>query len=353
MATPPLPPDDPAFERLLDDLGARIRSVFRTEARGLAVPGASRSGLEAVIGSLVAPGDRVIVGVYGHFGELLCTLAARHGAIVERVEAAWGQPVDGELFADTIRKNPPKLAAIVHADTSTGILQPLERIGEACRATGTLLLVDAVLSIGGTEVSADAWCIDAAVGGLQKCLGGPPGLALLALSGNAVNRVQERPHSSYLDLKRLLHKHAEHPTPMLFAAHEALGMVLEEGLEQRWRRHRQASAWLRAGIDAMGLTRFGNEQHSVPMITLVDVPNGIDDSDVRAQLLQEHGIEIMAAFGPLRGQVWRIGSMGTNACLSSVLAVLAGLEAVLASRGQKLPRGTGVDAALEASRRRL
>jgi (S)-ureidoglycine-glyoxylate aminotransferase len=353
LARPPIPTDHPAFVDLVNDLEARIKAVFRTESRGFAVPGASRSGLEAAIASLVAPGERVMVGVYGHFGELLCTLAARHGAIVERVEAEWGQPVDAERFANTIRKNPPKLAAIVHADTSTGILQPLERIGEACRQTGTLLLVDVVLSIGGTDVSTDAFCIDVAVGGLQKCLGGPPGLALLALSSTAKRKLQERPGSMYLDLNRLLQSHSEHPTPMLFAAYEALGMVLEEGLEQRWQRHRWASTVLRAGIDAMELTRFGNEQHSVPMITLVNVPEGIDDGEVRAQLLQDHGIEIMAAFGALRGRVLRIGTMGTNACLPSVLAVLAGLEAVLASRGLKLRRGAGVDAAVEASRRRL
>jgi (S)-ureidoglycine-glyoxylate aminotransferase len=354
MATPPLAPDDPSFERLLDDLNARIREVFGCGRHvGGAVPGASRSGLEAALASLVAPGDRVIVGVYGHFGELLCTLATRHGAIVERVEAEWGKPVDAERMARRIREQPPRVAAIVHADTSTGILQPLEPIGQACRDTGTLLLVDVVLSIGGTEVSTEAWGVDVAVGGLQKCLGGPPGLALVAVSPTAVEQLQHRPQSTYLDLGRLLHSRDEHPTAMLFAAREALGMVLEEGLPNRWQRHAEASRILRAGIDAMSLTRYGDEPHSVPMITLVNVPDGLDDNEVRAQLLAEHGIEIMAAFGPLRGRVWRIGTMGTNARLPSVLAVLAGLETVLAARGFKLRRGAGVDAALEASRRRL
>jgi (S)-ureidoglycine---glyoxylate transaminase len=353
MAAPPLASDDPAFGRLLDDLHERIKSVFRTQSRGLAVPGASRSGLEAALASLVAPGDRVIVGVYGHFGELLCTLATRHGAIVERVDAEWGKPVDAERMARRIREQPPRVAAIVHTDTSTGILQPLEPIGQACRDTGTLLLVDVVLSIGGTEVSTDAWGVDVAVGGLQKCLGGPPGLALLAVSPTAVEQLQHRPQSTYLDLGRLLHSREEHPPAMLFAAREALGIVLEEGLPNRWQRHAEASRILRAGIDAMSLTRYGDEPHSVPMITLVNVPDALDDNEVRAELLAEHGIEIMAAFGPLRGRVWRIGTMGTNACLPSVLAVLAGLEAVLAARGFKLRRGAGVDAALEASRRRL
>jgi (S)-ureidoglycine-glyoxylate aminotransferase len=203
-------------------------------------------------------------------------------------------------------------------------------------------------------VNAGAWGIDAVVGGLQKCLGGPPGLALVALSERAQAELHRRPttpRSTYLDLRRLASSPVERSTAMLYAAHEALRMVLEEGLEARWRRHRQASRALRAGLDAMGLERFGDAAHSVPMITLVTVPDGIDEADVRRQLLAEHGIEIMAAFGPLRGRVWRIGAMGVNACLSSVLAVLAGLEAVLASRGFGCARGAAVDAAIDAASR--
>jgi aspartate aminotransferase-like enzyme len=193
---------------------------------------------------------------------------------------------------------------------------------------------------------------------LQKCLGGPPGLALLTLSSRFVAAVTERrtrPRTAYLDLARLVHAwqtplgRTEMSTPMLMAAHEALGMVLGEGLEERWARHERASLALRRGLEGMGLSRFGDAEHSVPMITLVRVPEGVDEGGVRAQLLAEHGIEIMAAFGPLRGRVWRIGTMGTNAALPSVLAVLGGLEAVLASRGVALRRGAAVDAARAAS----
>jgi|SRR5579864_8466977 len=350
LAAQPMAGDDPGFGAFLENLHSRFRKVFQApDARAVAVSGASRSGLEAVIASVVEPGACVLVGVYGHFGELLCTLAARHGATVERVEAEWGSAVDTSAMAARIRQHPPRLVAIVHADTSTGILQPLSAIGEACRETGTLFLVDVVLSIGGCEVNVKQWAVDAAVGGLQKCLGGPPGLALLTLSERFQASLRRRPNSAYLDLARA---HA-HPAPMLFAAHEALGMVLEEGLEARWRRHAEASQMLRAGLDAMGLERFGDAAHSVPMITLVKVPDGIDEAGVRAQLLEQHGIEIMAAFGPLRGRVWRIGSMGTNARLPSVLAVLSGLESVLASRGFSIKRGAGVDAAVELSRQPL
>jgi aspartate aminotransferase-like enzyme len=203
-----------------------------------------------------------------------------------------------------------------------------------------------VLSIGGTEVDADNWGIDVAVGGLQKCLGGPPGLALVSLSERAQRALSTRAQTVYLDLSRRM----EVSTSMVMAAREALRMVLEEGLDNRWRRHQRASHALRAGIQAMGLETFVTGTHAVPMITLVNVPSGTDEAGVRQQLLDEHGIEIMAAFGPLRGRVWRIGTMGTNARLQSVLAVLGGLEAVLASRGIALHRGAAVDAALGLSR---
>jgi (S)-ureidoglycine-glyoxylate aminotransferase len=362
MIAAPIAPDDPAFAVLLDDVTDLGRTVFRTKNRcTLFCPGASRAGIEAVLASLVEPEDRVLVGVYGHFGELLCTLAMRHGARVERVDAEWGQPVDTADMAARIRRDPPKVVAIVHADTSTGILQPLEPIGDACRETGALLLVDAVLSIGGCRVEVDGWSLDAGVGGLQKCLGGPPGLAPLTVSDQferALAARRCRPRTAYLDLRRLAAawierrdlETSEMPMPMLLAAREALRMVVEEGLDARWQRHERATRALRAGLEALGLEQFGNPACSVPMITLIRVPDGVGDAAVREQLLVEHGIEIMAAFGPLRGRVWRIGTMGTNACLPSVLAVLAGLEAVLPSHGFRVPRGAGVDAALAAGR---
>jgi (S)-ureidoglycine-glyoxylate aminotransferase len=357
MAAAPLSPADPVFEQLLENVSALGRAVFQAspESMLVAVPGASRSGLEAAVASLVRPDDRVLIGVYGHFGELLSTLAERHGGIVERVDARWGDPVDAEAMATRIRSRPPRLAAIVHADTSTGILQPLEAIGVACCQTGTPLLADAVLSLGGCEVNAAGWNLDVAVAGLQKCLGGPPGLALVGLSGAALLELTSETDSAYLNLGRLArvwrskHERAalQWSTTMLLAAREALRMVLEEGLATRWQRHELASRALRAGVDAMGLRRFGNRHHQVPMITLVNVPDGMDETGVRQQLLEQHGVEIMAAFGPLRGRVWRIGTMGTNASQASVLSALAALESVLASRGFSLSRGAAVDAARE------
>jgi (S)-ureidoglycine-glyoxylate aminotransferase len=224
---------------------------------------------------------------------------------------------------------------------------------------GSLFVVDAVLSLGGCALAVDGWGIDAAVGGLQKCLGGPPGMALVTYAENArLARATRKtpPDTAYLDLAQLesvwIDRHglelAEFATPMLYAAREALRIVVEEGLAARWERHHRASAALRTGLQAMGLRLFGEDAHAVPMITLACVPEDVDESGVREQLLYQHGIEIMAAFGPLRGKVWRIGTMGANARLPNVLTVLAGLEAVLASRGFKLPRGAAVDAAVQA-----
>lgn len=359
MAAPPPPADDPAFGELLDDVQARARGVFQTGNRAtLAVPGASRAGIEAVLASLVEPGRRVLVGVYGHFGELLCTLATRHGGDVERVEApAWGQPVDPDAVVAAIRRRPPSIVAIVHADTSTGVVQPLEAIGRAARAADSLFVVDAVLSLGGCELRTDGWAIDAAIGGLQKCLGGPPGLAPVTFDERVVQaraRRRSAPVTSYLDLavqhaawveQRDLAAFSASGS-MLLALREALHLIDAEGLAARWERHRRASRTLRAGLAAMGLRLFGDPAYRVPMITLVHVPDGISERGVREQLLLEHGIEIMAAFGPLRGRVWRIGTMGSNAQLPSVLAVLSALEAVLAARGLDVPRGAAVAAAL-------
>ena len=362
MTAAPIAADDPAYAALLDDVSSLARTAFQTaNVSTLAVPGASRAGIEAVVASLVEPGERVLVGVYGHFGELLCSLAERHGAAVQRVKAAeWGRPVEPEAIVASVRHDPPKLVAIVHADTSTGILQPLEAVGNACHETGTLLVVDAVLSLGGCQLDVDRWNVDAAIGGMQKCLGGPPGLAPVTCSERAVEARARRatlPHSAYLDLDRLQAQWIDRrgleiaamSSSMLLAAREALRTVVDEGLEARWTRHAHASRALHAGLTAMGLELFGDPAHAVPMVSLVRVPDGIDEAGVRAQLLLQHGIEIMAAFGPLRGRVWRIGTMGTNARLPSVLNVLAALEAVLAARGLRLPRGAAVDAALAAS----
>jgi (S)-ureidoglycine-glyoxylate aminotransferase len=347
---------DPAFTAIMDEVSELSRRVFRTaNRRAFPVSGSSRSGLEAALASLIEPGDRVVVGNFGRFGDLFCEIARRYGAEVDDVRVAWGTVVEPDQIVKRLRSRATKLVAIVHADTSTGVVQPLDEIGAACREHDALLVVDAVLSLGGCRVETDAWDVDVSVSGLQKCLGGPSGMAPLTYNERAEAVMHARraaPATNYLDLLQLqaywgpdrLNHHTA-PTSMVYALREALRIVDEEGLEARWERHRLANAALGAGLEAMGLSLFGDRRYKAPMITLVDVPPGVDEAAVRRQLLDEHGIEIMAAFGELSGKVWRIGLMGYNARIENALTVLAALESVLTSQKFGVPAGAGVDAA--------
>jgi (S)-ureidoglycine---glyoxylate transaminase len=350
---------DPAFTEIMDEVSELSRRVFRTDnAQAFPVSGSSRSGLEAAIASLVEPGDRVVVGNFGRFGDLFCEIARRYGAEVEDVRVPWGQIVEPDLIVRQLRARPTKLVAIVHADTSTGVAQPLAPIGAACREHDALLVVDAVLSLGGMQVETDAWHVDVAISGLQKCLGGPSGMAPLTYNARAEAALQARaatPATNYLDLLQLqaywgperLNHHTA-PTSMVYALREALRIIDDEGLEARWERHQRVNRALVAGLEAMGLALYGDRAHKAPMITLVTVPAGVDERGVRQQLLEEHGIEIMAAFGELHGKVWRIGLMGYNARLENAIQVLGALEQVLQSRGFGVPSGAGVAAARAA-----
>jgi len=347
---------DPAFTAIMDEVSELSRRVFRTANRqAFPVSGSSRSGLEAALASLIEPGDRVIVGNFGRFGDLFCEIARRYGAEVDSVDVEWGQIVEPDEIVRRLRTRPAKLVAIVHADTSSGIAQPLAEIGAACREHDTLLVVDAVLSLGGCHVETDAWSVDVSVSGLQKCLGGPSGMAPLTYNERAEAVMQARrtaPATNYLDLLQLqaywgpdrLNHHTA-PTSMVYALREALRIVDEEGLEARWERHRRANEALVAGLEAMGLTLYGDRRYKAPMIALVNVPAGVDEAGVRQQLLEEYGIEIMAAFGALHGKVWRIGLMGYNARLENALTVLAALERVLTTRSFAVPARAGVEAA--------
>ena len=347
---------DPAFTAIMDEVSELSRRVFRTaNQRAFPVSGSSRSGLEAALASLIEPGDRVVVGNFGRFGDLFCEIARRYGAEVDSVNVPWGQIVEPDEIVRSLRARNTKLVAIVHADTSTGIVQPLAEIGAACREYDALLVVDAVLSLGGCQVETDAWNVDVSISGLQKCLGGPSGMAPLTYNARAEAAMHARrsaPATNYLDLLQLqaywgpdrLNHHTA-PTSMVYALREALRIVDEEGLESRWERHRMANEALVAGLQAMGLSLHGDRRYKAPMIALVTVPDGIDEAGVRQQLLEEHGIEIMAAFGVLNGKVWRIGLMGYNARPENAITVLAALESVLHSRGYDTPPRAGVQAA--------
>ncbi len=359
MATPLLGQFDPEFTVVMNEIMALSRLVFQTESeRAFPVSGTGRAGLEAALVSLLEPGDRVVIGECGRFGLLLEEIARRCDADVRVVRAEWGRALDPADIEAALREAPTKVVAVVHGETSTGILQPLADLGRLARAHDALLVADVVVTLGGCEVALDAWQVDAGVGGTQKCLSCPSGLAPVAYNQRAADVVRRRRtpvRSNYLDLGQLetywgpgRFNHHTAPTAMVFGLREALRAVAVEGLEPRFARHRRHGDALRAGIAALGLTLFGKEPaaHRLPMLTPVLVPDGVDDVRVRGALLDDFGIEIGAAFGPLQGKIWRIGTMGYSARRQNVLLLLSALEHILRHEGWATEPGAGVDAAL-------
>ncbi len=359
MATPLVGQFDPEFTAIMNEVMDLSRLAFQTaNPRTFPVSGTGRAGLEAALASLVEPGDRVVVGECGRFGLLFHEIAERCGAEVVPVRAEWGRVVEPDAIGRALAAGRTKLVAMVHGETSTGVLQPLEEIARLARAHGALLVVDAVLTLGGTEVGADAWGLDVVVGGTQKCLSCPSGLAPVTYNDRAeaaLGARRRKVQSNYLDLTQLAtywsadrFNHHTAPTAMVYGLREALRALAAEGLGARFRRHRLHGDALRAGLAALGLRLFGAEPpaHRLPMLTPVVVPDGVDELRVRERLLHDFGIEIGAAFGPLRGRIWRIGTMGYSARRQNVLLGLAALEAVLRREGWRAAAGGGVEAAL-------
>ena len=358
MAAPLLGQFDPAFTAIMNEVMALTRFVFRTEnTRTFPVPGTGRAGLEAAIVSLVEPGERVVVGECGRFGLLLIEIAERCGAEVVPVRAEWGRAIEPDAIAAALRGGKTRLVAMIHGETSTGVLQPLPEIARLARAHGALLMADAVVTLGGCAVETDAWGVDVMVAGTQKCLSCPSGLAPVTYNARAeavLAARKTRPRSNYLDLGQLAQywspqrfNHHTAPTTMVYGLREALRAIQEEGLAARFARHRLHGDALRAGLAAMGLTLFGAEppERRLPFITPVIVPDGVDELRVRGRLIDDFNLEIGAAFGPLQGRIWRIGTMGHSARRENVLLCLAALEQVLRREGWRAEAGAGVAAA--------
>jgi alanine-glyoxylate transaminase/serine-glyoxylate transaminase/serine-pyruvate transaminase len=327
---------DPEFVALLDETCERLRQVFRTtNALTLPISGTGSAGMEAAFVNVVRPGDAVVVGVNGVFGERMAEVASRCGADVVRVEAEWGSPIEqGQL----LEAHPsPAVIAVVHAETSTGVRNDIDQLGAG--KGDALLLVDCVTSLGGIPVEIDEWGIDLAYSGTQKCLGVPPGLAPITVSDRARDRFVERPQSWYLDLNligrytgsatgaRTYHHTA--PISMLFALHAGLGAVLGEGLEDSWHRHAECGRLLQEGLHARGLRLFAAAGNRLPELTTVWVPEGLDEAKARRCLLERHGIEIGGGLGAFAGKVWRIGLMGHTARPRNVALFLAALDETL------------------------
>jgi len=341
LARPVLGHLDPEFLALLDETNDRLREVFATDnALTLPVSGTGSAGMEASFVNFVHPGDVVVVGVNGVFGERMCEVASRAGAEVIRIDAPWGTALDpGSLLA---AHPSPAIIALVHAETSTGVRNDILPVGQG--KGDALLVVDMVTSLGGIEVDVDGWQVDIAYSGTQKCLGVPPGLAPLTVSDRARSRMVERPSSWYLDLNLLSRYvdggreggrvyHHTAPVTMVGALHAGLGAVLSEGMKQARERHADCGQQLQDGLEALGLELFAQADHRLPQLTTVRVPSalpsGLGEADVRRRLLERFGIEIGAGAGQLAGQVWRIGCMGHTARPRNVVALLGAMKEVL------------------------
>ena len=366
MMTPVIGYLDPQFLQLLDDTQRPLRALFRSENdMTIAVSGTGTAGMEAAVYNVVEPGDTVIVALNGFFGDRIAQMVGRCGAEVVPIEADWGRIIEPEQVEEALKANPgAKLVAIVHGETSTGILQPLEEISRIVHAHGALLLVDAVTSLAGCELRIDEWGVDVCYSGTQKCLSAPPGMAPLTLSPQAMDVVANRKEparSWYLDVSLLGNYwgpstgsgqarvyHHTPPMTMLYALREALHIALEEGLEARIARHRRNAEALWAGLEAIGLRLHAQEGHRLPPLTTVRVPEGVDEMGVRRGLLQEHNIEVGGGIGALQGQVWRIGLMGYSSTAHNVLALLYALETELARQGYRTEKGAGVAAAVQS-----
>ena len=348
---------DPAMTGYMNETMELYREVFRTTNDAtLVIDGTSRAGIEAAFVSLIEPGDTVLVPIMGRFGLLLRDIAERCGADVHTIEREWGTVFTVAEVEAALKDVKPKLLAIVHGDTSTTLAQPLDELGALAAKHGALFYADVTASLAGNTFEVDAWGIDAATGGLQKCLAGPAGSSPITLSEKAVAAISARTgiRSNYFDLNQILEywgpkrtNHHTEATSMLYAARECARLLVEEGIPEAVERHRLHGTAMVAGLTAMGLELFGDQSVRMNNIVGVKIPGGVDGDGLRATLLADFGIEIGTSFGPMAGKVWRIGTMGYNARKDAVLTTLAALEIVLARGGHALTAGAGAGAALD------
>ncbi len=347
---------DPTFVAIMDQTQALLRSVFRTENRlTIAVSGTGSAGMEAVVVNLIEPGDKMLVCVNGVFGGRMVDVAGRAGAEVVAIERPYGEVFDPAEVGKAIKQHRPKVVGIVHAETSTGALQPVDEIAKLAHEAGALIAIDTVTSLGGVPVEIDKWEIDAVYSGTQKCLSSPPGLAPVSFGTRALEAIHRRKtkvQSWYLDMTmierywggdRFYHHTA--PISMNYALREALQIVIEEGLEARFARHKLNHEALKAGLAAMEIGYATAKGRELPQLNCVTIPAGIDDATVRGRLLNEYGIEIGGGLGSLKGKAWRIGLMGYGSRRSNVMLLLAALETILGQLGHRFDRGAALSAA--------
>lgn len=371
MATPVLGQFDPVFLTIMDEVKEMIKIPFQTtNEEAFAIDGTSRSGLEAGLIALIEPGDKVLIPAYGRFAYLLGEIAERAKAEVVYLEKEWDSVFLASDVIKAIETHQPKIVAMVHGETANGQMQPLESIGSYCRENDIFFVVDTVATYGGVEIKVDEWKIDIAIAGTQKCVSVPSGLSLITYNDRVKKVIESRYQqelglskefrnerhisSNYLDLSQLqrywgserINHHTE-ATSMIYALHEGLRLLTNEGIEMSFKRHLLNDKAIQAGIEAMGLSIYGDKSTKMPTVTPIMIPKDIDGDSVREMLLNEFGVEIASSFGPLKGKVWRIGNMGYSSRKENVLHVLGALEAALIYQGADIKVGKATQAALE------
>ena len=358
MTAPILGHLDPDFARIMDDVMVMLRRVFKT-SNSLTLPlsATGSAGMEAAFCNVVEPGDTVVIAANDYFGDRMVDIASRCGADVHTFDVPWGRPVGPDLAAlerEMKKHRKVKALGVVHGATSTGVLNPMPEIADLAHRYDALLIADVVTSLGGEEVDIDLWGVDISYSATQKCLGAPPGLSPITLGPRAVevlNKRKTKVQSFYFNLANLETYWSENqnrvyhhtaPISMIYALREALRMVMEEGMEERIRRHARNAAALRAGLDAMGLEMFADPGYRLNPLTTVRVPGGVNDAEVRRKLREVYNIEIGGGLGEVAGLIWRIGLMGDSSRESNVLLFLSALERVLLDEGYEVARGVGV-----------
>lgn len=355
MAAPVLSHLDPDLMAMMDELRGRLQQTFRAPEGSfcLAVSGTGTSAMETAVANLVEEGTKVLSLVGGYFADRIAGMCQRYGGQVRRLDYEWGRAVDPEAVRAMLRESGADVLTVVHAETSTGVLNPVEQIAAIAREHGALTIVDAVTSFGGHPLEIDAWGIGACYSCAQKCIGAPSGIAPVAFSPEALAR-KVSARSFYFDIALLedywLRRKYHHTicASLIYALREALLMVEEEGLEQRWARHRRHHLALAAGIRAMGLSLLPPEAERLWTLNAVRVPDGVDEAAVRKQMLQRFDIEVGAGLGPLAGKIWRVGLMGASSTPDIIILFLGAFESVLRAQGASVPAGAGVAAALNA-----
>ena len=341
MSTPLIGHLDPQFLEVMDDIKLMVQKTYQTQNQLTFVVSAPGSaGMETCLVNLLEPGDEALICVNGVFGNRMSDIVERCGAKLIRVDAPWGEPIDPDQVRDALKRCKPKIVAIVHAETSTGVMQPLEEISKITHDAGALFVVDAVTSYCGAQLKVDDWGIDAVYSGSQKCLSAPPGLSPVSFNERAVAALDSRKtkvQSWFLDLTMVKNywagsKRAYHhtgPVSAMFAMREALRLVLEEGLEARFDRHIKNHHLLREGLESLGFEFLVKEGYRLPMLNAVKLPPGLDDASTRSRLLNEYNIEVGGGLGDFAGKIWRVGLMGNSSSANHVNQLLGALKAMI------------------------